>query len=161
MKMLGNLLKEINPLQKRRLYKCCTLPIALYGFLLWYYNKTSMNYHLSVLRKVQWRAALWILGTFHTSPTSGIKAISGLISIHFHLKKLYRRFLLRGSSLPSNHIISSIISFDGLHNYNFHSISIDHLTPKQRLCLKSTLIDMNNRYNEVFHLFHSSMMNLN
>ena len=31
-KILGNLSKGINSLQKRRLYRCCTLPIALYGF---------------------------------------------------------------------------------------------------------------------------------
>jgi len=39
MKMLGNSLRGINPLQKRRLYRCCALSIALYMFLLWYYNK--------------------------------------------------------------------------------------------------------------------------
>ena len=39
MKLLSNLLRGINLLQKRRLYRCCMLPIVLYGFLLWYYNK--------------------------------------------------------------------------------------------------------------------------
>ena len=34
MKLLGNSLRSINPLQKRRLYRCCTLLIALYEFLL-------------------------------------------------------------------------------------------------------------------------------
>jgi len=32
MKLLGNSTRGINPLQKRRLYRCCVLPIALYGF---------------------------------------------------------------------------------------------------------------------------------
>jgi len=32
MKLLGNSLRNINPLQKRRLYRCCVLPIALYNF---------------------------------------------------------------------------------------------------------------------------------
>ena len=32
MKMLGNLLRGINPLQKIKLYRCCALPIALYDF---------------------------------------------------------------------------------------------------------------------------------
>ena len=32
LKVLGNSLRGINPLQKQRLYKCCALPIALYGF---------------------------------------------------------------------------------------------------------------------------------
>ena len=35
MKLLGNSSRDINPLQKRRLYRCCTLPITLYGFPLW------------------------------------------------------------------------------------------------------------------------------
>ena len=34
MKLLGNSTRGINPLQKRQLYRCCALPIALYGFLL-------------------------------------------------------------------------------------------------------------------------------
>jgi len=33
-KLLGNLSRGINLLQKRRLYRCCMLPIALYSFLL-------------------------------------------------------------------------------------------------------------------------------
>ena len=34
MKLLENLLRGISPLQKRLLYRCCVLPIALYGFQL-------------------------------------------------------------------------------------------------------------------------------
>jgi len=34
MKLLSNSTRGINPLQKRRLYRYCTLPIALYGFQL-------------------------------------------------------------------------------------------------------------------------------
>ena len=32
MKLLGNLSRGISPLQKHLLYRCCILPIALYGF---------------------------------------------------------------------------------------------------------------------------------
>ena len=99
---------------------------------------------------MQQRAALWKLGAFQTSPTTGIEAISSLIPIHLHLKKLYKRFLLRGSLLSPNHIISSILSSDGLHEHNSHNI-----TPKQRLHLKSTLIDVDNSYNELFSLLFS------
>ena len=112
-----------------------------------------MNYYLSILQKMQWRAVLWISGSFCTSPISEIKAISGLISVYFYLKKLYGRFLLRESSLPSNHIISSILSSDGSHEHSCHSISIKYLTPKQRLHLKSMLIDVDNRYNKLFLSF--------
>ena len=38
MKLLGNSLQGISPLQKHLLYRCCILPIALYGFQLWFYN---------------------------------------------------------------------------------------------------------------------------
>ena len=130
MKMLGSSLRGINPLYKRRLYRCCTLSIALYSFQLWYYNNAPLNYSLSILWKMQWKAALWISGTFWTSPIIGIEAISDLISIHLHLKKLYDRFLLRGSSLPSNHIIKSILSSNGSYKYMPHNISINNLTPK-------------------------------
>jgi len=34
MKLLGNSSRGINPIQKRLLYRCCALPIALYGFQL-------------------------------------------------------------------------------------------------------------------------------
>ena len=57
-KFLDNSLRDINPLQKKRLYRCCTLPIALYSFLLWYYNKALTYYHLNILWKMQQRAAL-------------------------------------------------------------------------------------------------------
>jgi len=94
MKLLSNLSRGINPLQKRRLYKYCALPITLYGFPLWYYNKAPNYYHLNILRKMQQRATLWIIGAFCTSPTLGVKTIASLVPIHLHLKKLYGRFLL-------------------------------------------------------------------
>jgi len=43
---------------------------------------------------MQRKAALWILGAFHTSPTGGIKALAGLIPIHLHLKKLAKQAIL-------------------------------------------------------------------
>jgi len=94
MKLLGNSLRGINPLQKRKLYRCCALLIALYELPLWYYNKAPTYYHLNILQKIQRKVALWILGAFQTSPTLGVEAISGLIPIYLNLKKLYRRFLL-------------------------------------------------------------------
>ena len=57
-KMLGNSTRGLNLLQKRYLYRSCALPIALYGFQLWYYNKVPLYYPLKSLRKMQWRAAL-------------------------------------------------------------------------------------------------------
>ena len=102
---------------------------------------------------MQWRAAIWITGTFYTSLSEGIEAIFGLIPIHLHLKKLYDRFLLRGFLLPPNHLIKSIINIDQPHNQNKHWLSIDMFTFKQVLYLKSPLVDMDNRYNEFLSAF--------
>jgi len=85
MKLLGNSLQGISPLQKQLLYRCCALPIALYGFQLWFYNKAPISYHMKILNKMQRRAAIWILGAFKTSPSEGIEAIASIIPIRFHL----------------------------------------------------------------------------
>ena len=76
---------------RNQLYRCCVLPIALYGFQLWFYNNTSISYYMKILDKMQRRAAIWILGAFKTLPTEGIEAIAGIIPIKFHLQKLARR----------------------------------------------------------------------
>ena len=85
MKLLGNSSRGINPIQKRLLYRCCILPIALYGFQLWFYNKAPLLYHMKILGKMQRRAAIWILGAFKTSLSEGLEAIAGLILIKSHL----------------------------------------------------------------------------
>ena len=153
MKLLGNSSRGVNPLQKRRLYRYCTLPIALYRFPLWYYNKAPNYYHLNILRKMQQRATLWIIGAFHTSPTLRVKTIAGLVPIHLHLKKLYRRYLLRQSSLLSNHIIHSILSSNRSQEQKCHNASINPLMAKQRIWLKSPLIDINKKCNKFFLSF--------
>jgi len=52
-------------------------------------------YPLKELRKIQRRAAIWILGAFHTLPSPGVKAIAGLLPIDLHLQKLSGRFQLK------------------------------------------------------------------
>jgi len=151
--MLSNSTRELNPLQKRQLYRCCALPIALYRFQLWYYNKAPLNYPLKSLRKMQRRVALWITGAFHTSPTMGVEAIIGLIPINLYLKKLYQRFHLQGFSLLPNHIIKSILMSVDSNKHDPHRLSLKSLTAKQKLKLQSPLIDMNNSCNEYVPLF--------
>ena len=56
MRLLGNSSRDINPLQKRLLYRCCALSIALYGFQLWFYNKALISYYMKILNKMQRRA---------------------------------------------------------------------------------------------------------
>ena len=57
-KLLGNSSRGINLIQKRLLYRCCILPIALYGFQLWFYNKAPLSYHMKILGKMQRRATI-------------------------------------------------------------------------------------------------------
>ena len=58
MKLLGNSSWGINLIQKHLLYRCCILPIALYRFQLWFYNKASLLYPIKILGKMQKRAAI-------------------------------------------------------------------------------------------------------
>jgi len=66
------------------------LPIATYGFRLWFFAGASTKAQVSLLAAMQRKAALWILGAFCTSPTGRIEALAGLIPIHLHLKKLVK-----------------------------------------------------------------------
>ena len=51
-KLLGNSSQGISPIQKRLLYWCCVLPIVLYSFQLWFYNKAPLSYHMKILNKM-------------------------------------------------------------------------------------------------------------
>jgi len=62
--------------------------MTLYSFSLWYYSKAPLAYSFKELRKMQRRVEIWILGTFYTSPTLGIKEIAGLILIYLDIQKL-------------------------------------------------------------------------
>jgi len=52
MKMLRDSLRGLIPNQKILLYRSCILPITLYGFQLWYYNKMLLSYSFKELRKI-------------------------------------------------------------------------------------------------------------
>ena len=109
MKLLGNLLRGINPIQKHLLYRCCILSIVLYRFQLWFYNKAPLSYPMKILGKIQRRAAIWILGAFRTLLVDGLKAITSLIPIKFHLQKLVSRSQLRSAALPENYLIRTFM----------------------------------------------------
>ena len=152
MKLLGNSSWGINPLQKCLLYRCCVLPIALYGFQLWYYNKAPLSYHMKILNKMQRRAAIWILGAFKTLPSEGIKAIAGVIPIKFHLWKIASRSQICFFKLPSNRILRNLM--DNLTPSPFlpNPHSIGSLTNHQRTVTKGHLIDS---YNKSYGIFSS------
>ena len=83
------------------------------------------------------------------SSIAEIKAISGLIPIYLHIKKIYRKFLLRGSTLPLNYLIKSILNSDRSSGHLSHILSLDYLTQKQKFHLTLPLINMNNCLNEI------------
>ena len=49
MKLLGNSTWGINPIQKCLLYRYCVLPIVLYRFQLWFYNKAPLSCPMKIL----------------------------------------------------------------------------------------------------------------
>jgi len=109
MKILGNSVRGLNPHQKHLLYRSCVLSITLYRFQLWYYNRAPLSHSLKILGKMQKRATIWILGAFKTFSSFGIEAIIDLIPINLHLQKLSGRLQLWAHSLPSNHILCSLM----------------------------------------------------
>jgi len=58
MKILENSVRGLNPHQKQLLYRSCILPMALYSFQLWYYNKAPLSYLLKMLGKIQRKVAI-------------------------------------------------------------------------------------------------------
>jgi len=80
---------------------------------------------MKILNKMQRRAAIWILGAFKMSLSEGIKVITGIIPIKFHLQKLTERSLIRSFKLLANHIIRDLIN-DSPHQSkepNPHAVS--------------------------------------
>ena len=90
---------------------------------------------------MQHKAALWILGAFHTSPTGEIKALAGLIPIHLHLKKLTKRSCLRAATLLSQHALLSLLSVCNSKGAHPHPQSLALLTDAQSAWLRSPLLD--------------------
>ena len=140
MGMLGNSTQGLLSLQKHLLYRSCVVPIATYGFRLWYFAGAPTMAQVSLLATMQRKAALWILGAVHTSPTGGIEALAGLIPIHLHLKKLVKRSCLRAVTLPSQHALMSLLSARNSKGASPHSQSLA-LTDAQSARLKSPLLD--------------------
>ena len=153
MKLLGNLSRGINPMQKQLLYRCCTLPIALYGFQLWFYNKAPISYHMKILNKMQRRAVIWILRVFKTSPLEGIEALAGIIPIRFHLHKIANRSQIHPFKLPDNHILKNLLDNSPSQPRlpNSHNISL--LTTHQKALTKGHLIDASIKSHGIFPSF--------
>jgi len=115
--------------------------IATYGFYLWYFAGAPTKAQVSLLATMQHKAALWILGAFHTSPSSRIEALAGLILIYLHLKKLVKWSYLRAATLPSQHALMSLLSAHNSKRACPHSQSLALLTDVQSAWLKSPLFN--------------------
>jgi len=155
MKLLGNSSREISPIQKHLLYQYYILPIALYSFQLWFYNKAPLLYHMKILNKMQRRATIWILGAFKTSPSEGIKAIAEIIPIKFHLQKLAERSLIRSFKLLANHIIRDLIDDSPYQSKKPNPHAVSSLTNQQKNIAKEHLIDSCNKSYGIFLSFSS------
>ena len=136
-------------MQKRLLYRTCILSIAMYGFNLWFFKGTPIVKNINELKKMQYKAALWITGAFQTSPSDGIEAIADLIPITLYMHKLNGRHHLRYSSIPSSHTINSLLDSQHVKNHPPHKVATSKLTNKQRSNLKSPIKDVNERLNSV------------
>jgi len=130
------------------------MPIAIYGFQLWFFKGAPIVKNITELKKMQRRAALWITGAFCTSSSKGIKAIAGLIPIMLHLRKLNGRHYLRYASTPPSHAINSLLDTQHAKDQIPHKNSISKLTIKQQANLKSPIKDVNDRLNGVRQCFN-------
>ena len=57
--------------------------------------------------------------------------------------------------LPSNHAIKSLLEHHYSNTSNPHHLSLEKLTSKQRLKVKSFIVDANNHLNGILSLFNS------
>jgi len=103
---------------------------------------------------MQWRAALWIIGAFRTSPSKGIEAIAGLIPITLYLCKLNSRHYLQYASIPPLHAINSLLDSQHAKNQPPHRVTTSKLTAKQQVKLKSPIKDANKCLNDVRNCFN-------
>jgi len=109
---------------------------------------------------MQCKAALWITGTFWTSPSDGIEAIAGLIPVTLHMRKLNSRHHLRYGTILSLYAINLLLDSQHVKNYPLHRVTTSKLTNKQWANLKSPIKDVNkcldsirNYFNPMFPLF--------
>jgi len=79
-----------------------------------------------------------------------IEAITSLIPIYLYLLKISGHQQLNTTSLLSNHMINSLFENRHVKNLLLYCLSLEKLTPKQQLKVKSSIIDTNNYLNRIF-----------
>ncbi|PPR07578.1 hypothetical protein CVT26_002381, partial [Gymnopilus dilepis] len=141
MRMLGNSARGLLPDQKRTLYRLCVVPVALYGFRMWYYNGARNKGVIKMLTSMQRKAALWITGAFRTSPTGGVEALAGLLPIPHLLKRMADRAAARFVTLTKTHPLRALVTEEYHGEAPLHRTSLARLTPRQREKVKGPLVD--------------------
>ncbi|KAJ3553845.1 hypothetical protein NP233_g12554 [Leucocoprinus birnbaumii] len=155
MGMLGNWLQGLTPKQKRILYWACVVPIVTYGFRLWYNDFGTCKGHLQSLTKMQQQAALWIIGTFRTSPMGGCEALAGLIPVHLHLRKLVLHATYRVMSLSRTHPVRSLMGRQDAPGAHVHRWHINNLGTKAFLATKSMAVDVAGKLPRLMEAFNA------
>ena len=62
---------------------------------------------------------------------------------------------MRTAFLPSNHMIKSLLEYHHSSNLTLHHLSLKKLISKQRLKVKSSIVNANNYLNRILPLFNS------
>jgi len=140
MKMLDNSTRGLLPSHKHLLYRICIMPITVYDFQSWYFKGVTLFHSLKELKKIQWRVAIWITGTFWMSHSWSIKDIAGLISIYLYLDKISSRHHLKVTSLSKQYVINSLLDNQYLKKMKSHHLLTDNLIENQHLKIKSSIV---------------------
>ncbi|CAA7268119.1 unnamed protein product [Cyclocybe aegerita] len=154
--MLRNSTRGLLPKQWCLLYRSCVVPIATYGYCLWYFNGARNKGAMNQLKQMQQKAALWITGAFCTLPTGGLEALAGLIPVHLMLKKLVTHAVYRIATLSDTHPLCSMMGKRLLKQAEPHARSAALMTPAMRGKVKSTVMEVDERVHtltESFELF--------
>ncbi|CAA7267560.1 unnamed protein product [Cyclocybe aegerita] len=153
MRMLGNSTRGLSPKQRCLLYRLCVVPIATYSYRLWYFDGAHNKGVMNQLKRMQQKAALWIMGAFHTSPTGGLEALAGLIPVHLMLKKLATRAVYRVATLSDTHPLHSMMGESLLKRATPHACSAALMTPAMRGKVKSTVMEVDERVHTLTESF--------
>ncbi|CAA7264644.1 unnamed protein product [Cyclocybe aegerita] len=151
--MLGNSTRGLSPKQRRLLYRSCVVPIAMYGYCLWYFDGARNKGAMNQLKRMQHKAALWITGAFCTSPTGGLEALAGLIPVHLMLKKLATRAVYRIATLSNTHPLCSMMGKRLLKQAKPHAHSAPLMTPAMQGKVKSTIMEVDERVHTLTESF--------
>ncbi|CAA7263213.1 unnamed protein product [Cyclocybe aegerita] len=131
MRMLGNSTRGLSPKQRRLLYRSCVVPIATYGYRLWYFDGACNKGAMNQLKRMQRKAALWIMGAFRTSPTG----------------------VYRVATLSDTHPLRSMMGEGLLKRAAPHARSAALMTPAMRGKVKSTVMEVDERVHTLTESF--------